>query len=406
MRHPLYFSIIFLLFTSVSNPSCAEKATGNRQNPSYGTREPVPAAHRFEEYVKLLKGKRVGMVVNQTSTVGETHLVDTLISQGVNVVKIFSPEHGFRGDADAGEHVGSSVDAKTGISLVSIYGKKLGPDVGDMAGLDILVFDVQDVGARFYTYISTLQYVMESCVSFRKTLLVLDRPNPNGHYVDGPVLDTSLRSFVGMQAVPLVYGMTVAEYAQMLNGERWLAGRSQCLLYLVTCKFYSHQTAYTLPVKPSPNLPNMKAIYLYPSLCLFEGTNISVGRGTEKQFQIYGAPLLPKGGFSFKPTPNSGAKDPQFNNQVCNGVDFSGVDEEVLRGKKEINLSYLLDAYRAFPQKEAFFLKGNFFEKLAGTKLLREQIKAGKSEAEIRSSWKNGLDGFRVIRKKYLLYEE
>ncbi|WP_341840840.1 DUF1343 domain-containing protein [Chitinophaga caseinilytica] len=358
-------------------------------------------AQRTDVYLPLLKGKRVGMLVNQTAMISPSvHLVDSLLALKVNIVKIFSPEHGFRGMADAGEKVGNSRDARTGLPIVSLYGKHRQADAADLADVDVLVFDVQDVGTRFYTYISTLQELMESAAKFGKPLIVLDRPNPNGHYIDGPILDTAFRSFVGMQPIPTVHGMTVAEYAQMLNGEGWLAGKVRCRLTVVPCENYDHTTMYQLPVKPSPNLPNMRSIYLYASTCLFEGTVFSLGRGTDKPFQVYGHPLLPKNLFSFTPKSVPGAKSPVLMYSTCYGYDLTTIDPKA----DEIDLSFLLNAYRLFPEKARFF--NNFFDKLAGSDILRKQIQQGLSAEAIRKSWEPGLQRFASIRKKYLLYTD
>ncbi|MGE7777056.1 exo-beta-N-acetylmuramidase NamZ family protein [Chitinophaga sp. NPDC101104] len=358
-------------------------------------------AERTDVYLPLLKGKRVGMLVNQTAMVRPgVHLVDSLLALKVNIVKIFSPEHGFRGMADAGEKVGNSRDERTGLPIVSLYGKHRQADAADLADVDILVFDVQDVGTRFYTYISTLQELMESAAKFGKPLIVLDRPNPNGHYIDGPVLDTNYRSFVGMQPIPTVHGMTVAEYAQMLNGEGWLAGKVRCRLTVVPCENYDHTTMYQLPVKPSPNLPNMRSIYLYASTCLFEGTVFSLGRGTDKPFQVYGHPLLPKNLFSFTPKSVPGAKSPVLMDSTCYGFDLTTIDPKA----DEIDLSFILNAYQLFPEKARFF--NNFFDKLAGSDVLRKQIQQGLSAEAIRKSWEPGLNRFASIRKKYLLYTD
>ncbi len=362
-----------------------------------------------EQYLPMLKGKRVGLVVNQTSMVNNTtHLVDFLISKQIKIEKIFAPEHGFRGNADAGEKVNNEIDAKTGISVVSIYGKKRKPDAKDLENIDVLVFDIQDVGVRFYTYISTLQYVMEASAALNKPLIIFDRPNPNGHYVDGPMLDTAkYRSFIGMQPIPIVYGMTIGEYASMLNGEKMLTDGVKCNLNVVKCKQYTHNTFFELPVKPSPNLPNIRAILLYPSLCFFEGTDVSVGRGTAKQFQIYGAPTyhnVGKNGFSFTPMPFEGAKEPPQQGKLCFGRDLSNEDVKKLYAEKSINLFYLRDAYERNTPKDSFFLKTNFFEKLSGNDNLRKQLVEQKSAAEIRATWTADLKKFKAIRQKYLMY--
>jgi len=318
---------------------------------------------------------------------------------------VFAPEHGFRGTADAGEHVSNGVDPKTKTAIVSLYGDNKKPKPGQLKDLDILVFDIQDVGVRFYTYISTLQYVMEACAENNKPLVILDRPNPNGHYVDGPVLDTQYRSFVGMQPIPIVYGMTMGEYAKMLNGEKWLANKEQCAITVIPCLNYDHKTFYSLPVKPSPNLPNMAAIYLYPSLCFFEGTNnVSLGRGTDKPFQIYGSDVFPVNlPFSFTPKPMDGAKNPPLLDKKCYGYDLSTIPLDTLR-KQKFTLNYLLNAYKLSKDKNKFF--SSFFIKLAAKGSLSVQIEKGMNEKIIKTTWKAQIAKFKVIRKKYLLYKD
>jgi uncharacterized protein YbbC (DUF1343 family) len=390
----------------------------------------IPAAERINVYLPLIKGKRIGIFANQTSTVGNTHLVDTLRKLGVDIKVIFGPEHGFRGTADAGEKVGNNIDSKTGIPVISLYGSKRKPSAEDVKNVDILIFDIQDVGVRFYTFISSLQEFMEAAMEHGKPLMILDRPNPNGHYVDGPVLDKKFKSFVGMQPVPTVYGMTIAEYAMMMAGERWLSEKANIKydyyrtaqnspdtpfhFQVIKCQNYTHKSKYVLPVKPSPNLPNIQSIYLYPSTCLFEGTVLSEGRGTNKQFQVFGHPSLPKNLFSFTPNPNEGAKSSKLYGQVCYGWDLSGTPEEVLKKtESKVQLKWLLEAYKLFPKKDSFFLKPKsgkpedyFFNKLAGNSTLMQQLKSGTSEKDIRESWKNDLKKFKSIRKKYLLYED
>lgn len=367
---------------------------------AFAQKKVITGAERTTAYLPLLQGKRVGMLVNQTATIGQSHLVDSLLRRGVKIVKIFSPEHGFRGQADAGEKLANSTDERTGLPIISLYGKHRKADSTDLKDIDILVFDIQDVGTRFYTYISSLEELMESAAEFHKPLLVLDLPNPNGHYVDGPILDTAFRSFVGMQPIPTVHGMTVGEYAKMLNGEGWLNGKLQCDLTVITCENYTHKTLYRLPVKPSPNLPNMASIYLYPSTCLFEGTVFSLGRGTDKPFQVYGHPLLAKKKlYAFTPRSVPGAKSPVLLDSTCYGYDLSAT-----KYANRIEVEYVINAYKLFPEKERFF--NAFFNKLAGNKELMEQIKAGKSAAEIRKSWQPGLTNFKKIRKKYLLYQD
>jgi uncharacterized protein YbbC (DUF1343 family) len=390
----------------------------------------TPAAERINVYLPLLKGHSVGIFANQTSMVGTTHLVDTLRKLGVDIKVIFGPEHGFRGTADAGEKIGNYIDEKTGIPVVSLYGAKRRPSPEDVKDVDLLIFDIQDVGVRFYTYISSLEEFMEAAFEMGKPLMILDRPNPNGFYVDGPVLDLKYRSFVGRQPVPVVYGMTVAEYAFMIAGEQWLSDKANARyayyktaqnsadtpfhFQVIKCANYTHESKYVLPVKPSPNLPNIQSIYLYPSTCYFEGTVLSEGRGTNKQFQVFGHPSLPKNLYSFTPNPNNGAKNSKLYGQVCYGWDLSGTPDEVLaKTGTRIQLKWLQEAYRLFPEKEKFFIvpksgkmEESFFNKLAGNNELWQQIRDGKSEEEIRKSWEPQLSEFKKIRKKYLLYTD
>ncbi len=381
----------------------------------------IPGAERMEAYLPLLKGKAVGVFANPTSRVQQTHLVDTLLRRGIRVVKIFGPEHGFRGTAGAGEKVASSTDAATGLPVVSLYGDHKKPTPDDLRDLDLLVFDIQDVGVRFYTYISSLEYCLEACLENRKPLLILDRPNPNGFYVDGPVLEPAFKSFVGMQPVPVVYGMTIGEYALMLAGEGWLSAKANAIhrqnlrtrptadtpfhVQVIKCKNYTHQTRYRLPVPPSPNLKAMQSIYLYPSTCFFEGTVLSEGRGTDYPFQVFGHPSLPGHLYAFTPQPNAGAAKSKCYGQRCYGWYEGGTEEEVLRKLNgRIRIEYLTEAYRLFPDKDSFFLKNNFFNKLAGNDQLMRQIKTGATAAAIRKSWEPGLQRFLKIRKRYLLY--
>lgn len=363
-------------------------------------------AERTAFYLPSLKGKNIGLVVNQTSMIGSVHLVDSLLVLGVNVKKIFAPEHGFRGNADAGEKISDTKDPKTGIQIISIYGSKKAPDKVDFDGIDLLIFDIQDVGTRFYTYISTLHYVMISCADNKIPLMIFDRPNPNGHFVDGPVLDIAYQSFVGMHPIPVVHGMTIGEYAKMIAGEKWMGENKVIDLQVISCLNYKHTDDYNLPVPPSPNLPNMRSIYLYPSICYFEGTQISLGRGTNKQFQVLGAPLLNAGDFYFTPEPKPGAMTPPQLGKRCRGIDLSGLDINQLKGKKSIDLSYLIQMYKDYPDKESFFLPGLFFDKLAGSSALREMIQAGYTEKQIKETWQPGLNAFKKIREKYLLYSD
>ena len=355
-------------------------------------------ADNYNVYLPILKNKKVGVVTNQSGILSrKIHLVDFLLDEKINIQKILAPEHGFRGTADAGELIKDGKDTKTGLPIISLYGDNKKPKPEQLAGIDVLVFDLQDVGARFYTYISSLHYVMEACAENNIQLIVLDRPNPNGSIVDGPILQKEFTSFVGMHAIPLLHGMTIGEYAQMIQGEKWLKNGVKCDLIVVPCVDYDRNKQYSLPVKPSPNLPNDQAINLYASLCLFEGTNVSVGRGTEKQFQIYGSPFLPKSDFSFTPIPNFGAKDPTYNGKLCFGEDLSGITKVT-----QLELKWLIKAYQTTSDKSKFF--NAFFTKLAGTKKLQQQIEAGNSEVEIRKSWKKGLEDFKSLRQKYLIY--
>lgn len=360
-------------------------------------------ATQINSYKKLLINKKIGVVANQTSMIYKTHLVDSLLALHLNIIKVFAPEHGFRGKADAGEHIKDGKDSKTGLPIFSLYGKNKKPSKTILQDIDVLIFDIQDVGARFYTYISTLHYVMEACAEQKIMLIVLDRPNPNAHYIDGPILEKKHKSFVGMHPVPIVYGMTIGEYAQMINGEKWLKNGVQCDLKVISLKNYTHQTPYSLPIKPSPNLPNDKAINLYPSLCFFEGTNVSAGRGTEKQFQIFGSPFLDANtsafNYRFTPKPNQGSKYPKHQGKICFGKDLS-----TTKKLNWLDLSYLIEAYQATNKKNKFF--NPFFTKLAGTSQLQRQIENGVSENEIRKTWANGIEAFKKIRARYLIYKE
>lgn len=362
-------------------------------------------AERMELYLPKIKNKTVAICGNQTTTVGNTHLVDTLISHGVKVVKAFSPEHGFRGDAEAGAHIKSNKDSKTGIDIISLYGQEKKPSSEDLKDIDLFIFDIQDVGARFYTYISTLHYVMEACAENDVDLLVLDRPNPNGYFVDGPVLDMKFSSFVGMHPVPIAHGMTIGEYAKMINGENWLPNNLQCKLHIVPVYNYNHTLKYQLPIAPSPNLASMEAIYLYPTLCLFEGTVMSMGRGTDKAFEIIGHPDLNIGDYYFTPKSIPGkSTKPPHEGKKCRGYDLKNVANTILKRDNEINIFWIIDIYNNFPNKKAFFT--SFFSKLAGNETLRKQIEDGLSEKEIKESWKKEIEDFKKIRKKYLLYTD
>ena len=408
--------IIFCLMAIVSN--------------GYSQKRIIPGAERMEKYLPLLKGKSVAIFANQTSMVGNTHLVDTLMKRGIKVVRIFGPEHGFRGDADAGEKVGNAIDKETGIEVISLYGKHNKPTAEDLKGVDIMVFDIQDVGVRFYTFISSLQRYMEAAFENSIPLIILDRPNPNGFYVDGPVLNVKYRSFVGMQPIPIVYGLTLGEYSLMMAGEKWLSDSAnkkyayyQHVKPTVDTPFhfliinnlnYDHNSKYILPVKPSPNLPDIQSVYLYPSTCFFEGTTLSEGRGTDKPFQVFGAPTLPKTLYSFTPNPTEGAKSSKHYGEICYGWNLSGTPSEVLKKvDNKVQLKWLMEAYRLFPDKDNFFIlpkSGNMenssFDRLAGNNDLWQQIKNGVSEKDIRKSWEPALSNYKKIRKKYLLYKD
>ena len=393
--------------TRVKTQDVASLPTGETQDaaPLPGGNPVYPAAYRTNDYLPRLAGKTVGLVVNQTSTVGSVHLVDTLLARGVDVHRIFAPEHGFRGDADAGAQVQDGNDARTGLPIRSLYGTNKKPTEDDLADLDLIVFDIQDVGARFYTYISTLHYVMESAARYGKPVVVLDRPNPNGHYVDGPVRQPGFESFVGLDPIPVVHGLTVGEYARMVNGEGWLGDGLTCDLTVIPCsEDYTHDTPYALPVAPSPNLPNQRSIYLYPSLCFFEGTALSVGRGTDRQFQLYGHPQLTSGPDTFTPRPGPGAADPKLNGQLCRGYDLSTEPAQNYR-IDFIDLGPLLQTYTELTARGVtFFTRPDFFDLLAGTDQLRKQIEAGAGEEEIRASWEPKLTEYRVLREQYRLY--
>lgn len=383
----------------VATPVKSEQAEAQIFKPSI-----KPAAERTRHYFDKLEGKRIGIVANQTSVIGEIHLVDSLLSAGINIIKVFSPEHGFRGQAEAGEHVNDNIDARTGLPIISLYGDHRKPTSADLDSIELLLFDLQDVGARFYTYISTLTLVMEACSENSLPLLVLDRPNPNGFYIDGPILEPTYSSFVGMHPVPIVHGMTMAEYASMVNGEGWLRSSQACDLSWIEMSGYSHRKHYYLPVKPSPNLPDMESVYLYPSLCLFEGTIVSVGRGTDFPFSIIGYPGFTEGDYAFIPESRAGASlNPLYKGIECSGFNLRNEIPEVLKNPG-ISLQWLIQMYKSYPQKDQFFT--SFFNKLAGNSTLQQQIRSGLSEDEIKASWQQGLEDFQKIREKYLLYHD
>ena len=379
--------LFWLTMISFTSGSCQKKIT-------------ISAAN-IDAYIPLLKQKKVGIVAHQASVILNAkniiHLVDLLRKKNISIQKVFAPEHGFRGTSDAGEKVGNQIDSKTQLPIISLYGKNRKPNKEQLKGIEVMVFDLQDVGVRFYTYLSTLHNVMEACAENNIPLIVLDRPNPNAHYIDGPVLNLEHKSFVGMHPVPIVYGMTIGEYAQMINGEKWLSNSIKCDLTVIPLKNYTHQTTYELTVRPSPNLPNKQSIALYPSLCLLEPTKVSIGRGTDLQFQVYGHPGFPKTDFSYVPKSNFGSKNPKHKGQICYGENLTTVNPP-----SKIELKWLLNAYSNFSEKDSFFLKG--FERISGVSNLKKQLIEGANEKTIRDSWTDGLNEFKKTRTKYLLY--
>lgn len=397
MMKKLHYLLLVILFLT---NSCYSQSKGKSEKAEKNT-SIVVGAERMDLYVPLLKDKKVAIVGNQTSQVKGIHLVDTLLRCGISIAKIMTPEHGFRGTADAGAHVADGVDDVTGLPLVSLYGSHKKPTAEDLKGIDMVVFDIQDVGARFYTYISTMHYVMEACAEQYIPMVILDRPNPNGFYVDGPILQVENKSFVGMHPVPIVHGMTIGEYAGMINGEQWLANGVQCKLYVVECEGYDHTKRYELPIAPSPNLPNMQAIYLYPTLCLFEGTVMSCARGTDFPFQAIGCPTFADKSFSFVPRSKSGASSPKYKDETCYGRDFQNVPIDSF-GRLDIDT--WIDLYKNYTGTKPFFI--SFFTKLAGTAELQKMIESGKTSNEIRATWADGLKKFKQMRQKYLLYAD
>jgi uncharacterized protein YbbC (DUF1343 family) len=383
--------LVWLLLLSATQKSFSQKI--------------IPGAENTREYLPLLAGKRVALLINQTSQVGNRLLADTMLKRGVRIVKIFVPEHGFRGVGDAGAHIANGRDSATGLPIISLYGKNKKPTKEQLKDVDVVVYDIQDVGVRFYTYISTLQYMMEACAESGKRLMILDRPNPNGHYVDGPVLDTGFRSFIGMQPIPIVYAMTPGEYARMLVGERWFKGANKLKYQVIKATNWDHNSRYRLPVAPSPNLRSMEAIYLYPSVCLFEGTTVSVGRGTDKPFQQWGHPAL-KGlfGDSFTPLPTTGASNPPFNGETCYGR--IATLEDVRAASQGIQIGWLVEMYQKLPDTAKFWPSGNFITLLMGGNKIYDQLKRNMNAEEIRASWQPGLTAFKAKRKKYLLYKD
>jgi len=398
-------SFLICLLLSYNFLSFAQQKPNNL-NPKTITADSIKVgAQRTELYLNILKGKNVAVVANYTSMIGKTRLVDSLINSGIAVKKIFSPEHGFRGKADAGELVNNSIDSKTGLPIISLYGNHLKPKSSELNGIDIVIYDIQDVGVRFYTYISTMTYVMEACAENNIEFLILDRPNPNGYYIDGPVLENEFSSYVGLHPVPIVYGMTAAEYASMVNEEGWLEKGVKCKLDYILVDKYKHADYYQLPVKPSPNLPNMESVYLYPSLGLFEGTIISVGRGTDMAFQVIGHPDLKDADFSFVPESKEGMSlNPPYKGIKCNGYNLKNYANSYIKNLRKLYLYWLLESYAELKDKGNYF--NDFFDKLAGTTELKKQIETNLTEEQIRDSWSAKLTKFKIIRKKYILYPD
>ena len=395
--------------TVISTDERAQEDTAKVEvyEPLFCNEEVTVGAERLDEYLSKLEGKNVGVIANQSSLVGGSHLVDTLISSGVSLVKVFSPEHGFRGDADAGEKVVHGKDPKSGLPIISLYGKHKKPTPEDLEGIDVLLFDLQDVGVRFYTYISTMSYSMEAAAENEVDFIVLDRPNPNGHYCDGPILKDGFESFIGLHRVPVVHGMTVGEYARMVNGEGWLKDSVKCNLSVVEVEGWDHKKFYEVPIKPSPNLPNASSIYLYPSLCLFEGTVVSIGRGTDFPFQVVGHPDFKlDSAFSFTPAPNEGASKPKLNGEECFGYDLQSDNIQHLRRSHRFDLELLFEFYENLGLGKDFFLSNNFIDLLYGSNELRKSMIDNKSEEELYQSWESDLKEFKVLRSKYLLYED
>ena len=396
---------VFFLYSchAQQSPTIVEEEHKELENIQESIAELIVGAARMNAYLPQLEGKSIGIVANQTSVVNGVHLVDTLLALEMNIKAVYSPEHGFRGDADAGAKVASGKDERTGLPIISLYGSNKKPTKEQLEGIDVMLFDIQDVGARFYTYISTLHYVMEACAAYGIPVMVFDRPNPNGHYVDGPVLKSGYTSFVGMHPIPIVHGMTIGEYAQMINGEGWLKEKVRCDLTVIACENYDRTTPYELPIAPSPNLRTPAAIALYPSLCLFEGTIVSEGRGTDGPFERFGHPDLPAAQFPFVFTPTSGygAKHPKLEGKKCHGLNLKSIGEA---GIEQLEIKWLVDSYTAMARSDFFITKNKWFDLLAGSDELRKMIVAGKSIAEIRASWQEDLDVFNQIRAKYLLY--
>jgi uncharacterized protein YbbC (DUF1343 family) len=403
------FLLLFLLYSSCIPAQEPASNVLNASQKGIQLRESENircGANQTEKYFHLLRGKKIALVANHSSLIGKVHLADSLLASGIDVSHIYAPEHGFRGEEEAGAQIKDGKDVKTGLKLYSLHGEHKKPIAESLQGIELIVFDIQDVGARFYTYISTLHYVMEACAEQNIPLLVLDRPNPNGFYVDGPVLEKEYTSFVGMHPVPVVHGMSIAEYANMVNGEGWLAGGKKCSLQWVTCEGWDHQTLYTCPVPPSPNLATRESIYLYPSLCFFEGTIVSVGRGTATPFQVIGYPGHPVGAYRFTPQSTSASLTPMYEGRECRGHNLKDFGAFYFTSSGELYLEWLTGMYEVAPNKSTFFSSANFFDKLAGSSKLREQIIAGWTAEKIRESWQPKLREYRLIRKKYVLYPD
>ena len=387
-------SLLLLFFLNYFNATCQSESI-------------IVGAERTSLYFQKLKDKRVGFVANQTSKIKNDHLVDILLNEGVNIVKVFSPEHGFRGNADAGAKVKDEIDLQTGLPIYSLYGKnRRKPSKEVLKDIDLILFDLQDVGVRFYTYISSLHYVMEACAENSIPLILLDRPNPNGFYIDGPILNPKFKSFVGMHKVPVVHGMTIGEYAKMINGEGWLKNSVKCFMEIIPCLNYNHLMKYNLPIPPSPNLPNMRSIYLYPSLCFFEGTNVSIGRGTESPFQLFGAPYFNSKLFKFTPKSSYGSNYPKYKGVECFGEDLRNLSLDSLKNINSLNFNWLVKSYKLSNESLDFFNKNNFFNLLAGTDKIMNLIKGGANSDQIRETYQIDLQNFKLIRKKYLIYDD
>ena len=397
--------ILLLLFLSCRQDQERDIKVASQNIVKENVSEIITGAERISLYHEAIKGKKVACVVNHTSRVGEMHLVDTLLKLEINVVKVFAPEHGFRGDVPDGEKIEDNIDPESGVPIISLYGNKRKPNPQDLQGIEVVLFDIQDVGARFYTYLSTMHNIMEACAENNVKCIILDRPNPNGHYIDGPVLEPDQRTFVGMHPVPIVYGMTIGEYAGMINGEGWLKDSIKCSLEIIELKNYAHDSYYEVPIPPSPNLPNQRSIYLYPSLCFFEGTHVSIGRGTDKQFQVIGHPKLKDSNYTFTPVPNKGSKYPKHKGVECYGEDLTRLTLGSLRDAGQINLEWLITYYnKVVNANEPFFIESGHFDRIAGTKKLKDQLANGLSSDEIRSSWQESLELFKATRAKYLIY--